>query len=601
MKTFVGPLIFSIVTVLISQALVIAQVSQSLLWVFRSPFAFSFTVSLLFLATLALQAIFNSLRWATVLLHGLVIGVAGISCAKMYYLGTPLVVWDFGLYTESTSVAFAKFIPHILAGVAALIFVLAAAPFPKTHLSLRHRVIQGVLTTFLVAIVILANNPIHDVFFYGPNAIFQINGKKPQNMYTDDGILVSLVLMKEIGEIFPPADYKREIAAAIYDKYSQVEFSRSDFPRNPDIIVVMSESLFDPLELKGVKWNTDPLAFSRSLMNSTMISNMVVPTFGNKTANSEFEFLTGYSTSFFAKGTIPYMDLIDSPQPSMARTLRDAGYRAIAIHPGSRAFYNRNNVYQHLGFESFLTNDDAFRGAPQFGHQISDESILPVLSQSLNSIGNEPSFHFIVTIQNHFPYTPNAFDLSHPLFDRDTVAPEDQVVLNYYSQLVAETDRFHHRLIEMLEKRKRPTVVLIFGDHLPPLAPSYGVFIHHMISTADKEKWSVEEKQRMHSTPYLVWSNFGYKGEAEPIQTSLAGMRLLRSLNIPLPPFQKFVAEFSDRARLYRPGLVPSPSPELKKDLDDYATFQYSTFVGETPNPSRSSSPDTAFNSIQTE
>ena len=46
---------------------------------------------------------------------------------------------------------------------------------------------------------------------------------------------------------------------------------------------------------------------------------------------------------------------ITRPTPSLASIFAGEGYETIAIHPNDKWFWNRDVVYQHLGFDKFIS------------------------------------------------------------------------------------------------------------------------------------------------------------------------------------------------------------------------------------------------------
>lgn len=67
----------------------------------------------------------------------------------------------------------------------------------------------------------------------------------------------------------------------------------------PDIIVIQSESFSDPYFLGKANFNTDPLPFFHGIKDEVYSFNMSTRAFGGGTVNTEFEILTGLSSSFF--------------------------------------------------------------------------------------------------------------------------------------------------------------------------------------------------------------------------------------------------------------------------------------------------------------
>lgn len=550
------------------------------LWLQQAPDAVLFSISVLALMTLLLFLITRSLRISIGLIHGLFFSVSLISWIKRNQFGWPLYPWDFLVSGETMKVlpGFIRSSPENLIYLVLAVtgWILLVRRIPKVELGIRgfSRWILLSGSVLLFALVALKNNPIHSAIF---RKHFQIDLKKPNESFSTNGLLISFVLMVEEGEIFPPEQYTTKRVHTLRGQFRSLPAHKPH--QKPDIIAVMSESLFDPLELDGVKWKKDPLAYTRSLVGKRPLSLAVVPTFGYRTANTEFEFLTGHSASFFAKGTIPYIGLIDGPQLSLVRSLKDSGYHSTAIHPGDPDFYNRRNVYKNFGFDQFISLE-GFNQPRNYGNQVADEEILPILENSLNQ-QTGPSFHFVVTIQNHHPYLVNPFDLSKPMFETDGLAKDEQVVLNYYAQLLEATDRFHGKLVKLLSKRTRPTVLILFGDHLPPLLPNFGVFRNRLVHSVDPTEWTEDERLKMYQTPLVIWSNFPIANIDHSMQVSYLGMYLAKKLGLPLRPYHEFVAHLADQIPLFNSGSVRIKDKESTSEINDYQVFQYATFTHE--------------------
>lgn len=582
-----GLALLSAISLVLTHALVNLDLIAALWWPVEHPGPFLASFAILIAVGNLTAFVSRSYRWM-LLLPLAPLWILGLICAlKRQSLGSFLYPWDFYLSNEALAMLPAMFQTRkgiavwLFVLTAALVFAIRAIPAAMPALPRRQRGF-GILLNFIVlALLLLANNPLHDRLF---GREFKFDMTNASLSFRANGLVVSFVLLTEQGEFYPPANYATETAHELFRKNSPVGIGTdlSDRKNYPDIVVVMSESLFDPLELRGVHWNEDPLAFTRGLAEGRTLSAAVVPTFGFRTANSEFEFLTGHSVDFFAKGTIPYLHLIKDHQLSMVSTLRRAGYAAVAIHPGARTFYERERVYQSFGFDRYLSAE-TFEGSPLYGNYYSDRSILPQLERSLaESTG--PTFHFIVTLQNHYPYTPNPFSKDSSLFRGEDLNAGERVVMNYYAELLKETDHFHRELVDFLKTRRRRTLLLVFGDHLPGLLPGYGTYVGRMVDRADPAAWSADERRKMMTTPLAIWSNFDYPAETESIDLSFIGMRMLRNIGVPLPPYQKFVAAVSDRLKVVDQRIALPRDPESRKLLGDYKIFQYATFAHEVPD-----------------
>ncbi|HEY0181052.1 MAG TPA: LTA synthase family protein [Dokdonella sp.] len=241
----------------------------------------------------------------------------------------------------------------------------------------------------------------------------------------------------------------------------------------PDIVVVQSESLFDPARLRAVPAGRHLHEYAR-LAHSGRSGALRVPTFGGGTIRTEFEVLTGAPLASLGGVQYPWLELDVDAYPSLARTLGAHGYRRVAIHPNAAAFWNRARAYPALGFERFV---DAAAFAPEqtVGLFTSDAALTERVLAELDDDG-PPQFVFAISIENHGP-----FDW-RPGLDADRLAaialPDalDDAArpwLAHYLYLADDADRALGRLADALRARGRRTLLLFYGDHLPDLGPVY--------------------------------------------------------------------------------------------------------------------------------
>src|SRR5690606_17018243 len=98
---------------------------------------------------------------------------------------------------------------------------------------------------------------------------------------------------------------------------------------------------------------------------------------------------------------------VRGPLPSLATFFRHKGYSSVAIHPFEGWFWNRSNVYQHLGFDRFLSQENlpALEKRGMFASDTAlTNEIIRVAEES-----DKPLFMFAVTLQGHGPYEANRY------------------------------------------------------------------------------------------------------------------------------------------------------------------------------------------------
>jgi len=241
----------------------------------------------------------------------------------------------------------------------------------------------------------------------------------------------------------------------------------------PDIVVVQSESLFDPARLEGVlsgRW----LPHYHRLARRATHGDLRVPTFVGGTIRTEFEVLTGAPLASLGGVQYPWLELDRDVYPGLTRVLNERGYRSLAVHPNAAAFWNRARAYPAVGFERFI-DGSAFDPQRIVGLFTSDAAMTDRVLEELADDG-PPQFVFAVSMENHgpFDYRPN--------LDAERLAalpmPESldsggRLWFGNYLYLLDDADRELGRLADALAKRKRRTLLLFYGDHLPGLAPVY--------------------------------------------------------------------------------------------------------------------------------
>jgi phosphoglycerol transferase MdoB-like AlkP superfamily enzyme len=241
----------------------------------------------------------------------------------------------------------------------------------------------------------------------------------------------------------------------------------------PDIVVLQSESLFDPARLNGVADGRWLRQYHRLSARGTW-GELTVPTYAGGTIRTEFEVLTGAPLASLGGVQYPWLELDEDVFPGLARTLGGQGYRTVAIHPNTAVFWNRDRAYDALGFEQFI-DGAAFNDDEIVGLFVGDAALTDRIVSELANDG-PPQFIFAISMENHGP-----FDWRPGLDPKRLAAlpmPESldeggHFWFGNYLYLLDDADHELGRLADKLMKRKRRTLLLFYGDHLPDLGPVY--------------------------------------------------------------------------------------------------------------------------------
>ena len=241
----------------------------------------------------------------------------------------------------------------------------------------------------------------------------------------------------------------------------------------PDIVVVQSESFFDPGIIRGYE-NANLTPNLHRLAEQGMSGPLHVPTFGGGTIRTEFEVLTGLSLRYFNNMQFPYLQLNDKVVPSMVRVLRAHGYETVAIHGNDPTFWNRNKAFQVLGFDRFVSQSSFPVNAAMDGKYMADSAMTDKIMSQLKDSG-PPQFLFAISLEAHGPYdvTPKDVAARDAIAAPSVIDPKNKVQVQNYLYHMQHADQELGRLAALLAKRNRPTLLLFYGDHLPGLDDAY--------------------------------------------------------------------------------------------------------------------------------
>lgn len=382
-----------------------------------------------------------------------------------------------------------------------------------------------------------------------------------------------------------PSGYGREELARITEKYG-VLAGRTNRTRDRhalddvNVVLVLSESFSDPLALKGLRLDTDPIPFVRSMMSSTTGSyggNMLSQSFGGRTANLEFEALTGMSVSQLPRqAEVPYQAIVPNYAtfPSAAAWMKQRGHRAVAIHPNLPQLYRRQDVYRIFGFDDFVY-DKLMHFDERIGHDawISDEAAFKELMLTLRR-EEKPALVNVVTMQNHMPYDGRYDDPVH------VTGPDGKPLpaVGQYLRGLRHSDQAVENLVHRLSRSKERAVVVFYGDHLPSVYPQ---------SVIEENSWRVR-----HQTPFFVWANFpGAVRTPMPTTSPINFMWLaLERANAPVAPYDALLHALWQEIPAIDAGLIidgrnrqigrSALSTRALRVLHDYRLVQYDLSVG---------------------
>ena len=331
--------------------------------------------------------------------------------------------------------------------------------------------------------------------------------------YRDNGVPYGFMTTWVNDGISKPDDYSKELIDKIIKKSKP--YGENNKKKKPNIIFLQLESFIDPTNIKGVKLSQDPIPYYRKLMKEYSSGLLTVPAVGAGTSNTEYEAITGKSVRFFGPGEYPYKSILQEKTcESLPYILKKQGYKSHAIHNHRGGFYDRNKVFSKLGFDTFTSleymNNIVKTPTGWAKDKVMTDDIMNIIKRS-----DTRDLLHIISVQGHGAY-PTERVFKDPY---TTVTAKDEATkwkYEYYVNELHEMDEFTGDLLKKIEESGEPTVVLIYGDHIPALdikESEYG--------TGD-----------LYQTRYVIWDNIGLKKKDKDITSYEVTADILKNVGL---------------------------------------------------------------------
>ena len=348
--------------------------------------------------------------------------------------------------------------------------------------------------------------------------------------------------------ISQPNNYSKETIEQISNdgKITEATTGRKEMP---NIIFIQLESFFDPSEVEFFTTSEDPIPNFRKLMQNYSTGYFKVPSVGAGTANTEFEVLTGMNLRYFGPGEYPYKTVLKyQTAESAATALENFGYGTHALHNNGGNFYSRADVFNNIGFDTYTSKE--FMNILQVTENgwAKDDILTQHILNAMDST-EQQDFVFGITVQGHGDY-PEEKLLENPRITVSGIEDEGRTnAWEYYVNQLYETDQFIGELLQKLKERGEPTVLVLYGDHLPTMG----------LEAKDLKS------RYLYNTNYVIWDNIGLQKEDRNI------------------PSYQIMADVFDRLDIHAGTIFNyhQTRRQTKHYLSDLELLQYDILYGE--------------------
>ncbi len=299
-----------------------------------------------------------------------------------------------------------------------------------------------------------------------------------------------------------PRDYTAEHTKQILADTDMGETKlTTDQPVN--VVLILLESFYDVSEASFIHTDKDPIPVFHELEENYSSGHLTVPVVGAGTCDSEFEVLTGMSVQFFGPGEYPQKTVLkETDVESVADIFAQEGYKSHVVHNNGANFYSRRNAFSMMGFDTFISKEmlDITDYNP-LGSWPLDDILTPATVDAMDSTEGV-DFVYTITVQTHGAYP------SYPVYEDPEIqvscedkSEELRCQWEYYINILHDEDRWIRDYLSALDAREEPTLVIMFGDHLPTMGLK-----ESEVSTGD-----------LYQTKYVTWNNFGMKKQDQDL------------------------------------------------------------------------------------
>lgn len=345
--------------------------------------------------------------------------------------------------------------------------------------------------------------------------------------YVRDGANVVFTKMLKDLKVKRPVGYKKD---NFEKKMNEYKNDTVDYDGNlPNVIVVLDESFSDLDDIYNLNLPEDVMPFFHKLKDEENVISgyMHSSEFGGGTANVEYELLTQNSTAFLPSGSIPYQQYISrNIDNSIVAYMNNLNYNTYGMHAYLPTGYSRNKVYKYLQFKNQMFLED-FEGM-EYGQNGYPNDIMcyrNIYKKLEEKPEGEKIFAFLLTMQNHMPYT---------YVNPDKVQYDEDTCVNSYFQSIKASDEALEDLVNYVKNFNEDTVILFVGDHEPNLD--------------ETQKYDVKdthnEEEYKYITPFVIYANFDIE-EQYNVETSTNYLQsiLLEACGMPENSYTKYISE----------------------------------------------------------
>ncbi|MGM9926249.1 MAG: LTA synthase family protein [Bacillus sp. (in: firmicutes)] len=213
---------------------------------------------------------------------------------------------------------------------------------------------------------------------------------------------------------------------------------------------------------------------------------------------SDSEFIVENSLYPLSRGAV-FFTHSQNEYKATPEILSENGYTTASLHANNKSFWNRDVMYQALGYERFYNIDDyEVNEENSVGWGLKDKEFLDQSIAHLKEMQatGKPFYAKFITLTNHHPYELDEEDASIEPYNSNSKT------LNNYFPTVRYTDEALEQFINRLKEEGlyEDSIIVIYGDH-------YGISENHNAAMAQylgKEEITPFDSVQLQRVPLII-------------------------------------------------------------------------------------------------
>jgi len=260
------------------------------------------------------------------------------------------------------------------------------------------------------------------------------------------------------GELVDIENYRN----ANYNKLNDEMFGMA---KGKNVILISLESTQSFVLNQTVNGEVITPFLNQFIQESYYFNNFYHQTGQGKTSDSEF--IVENSLYPLSRGAV-FFTHSGNEYHATPEVLRERGYFTASLHANNKSFWNRDIMYESLGYQRFYSlSDYEVNDENSVGWGLKDDDFFQQSIQHLKDMP-EPFYAKFITLTNHFPFELDQEDI---LIEPYTSSSK---TLNQYFTTVRYQDEALKHFIQSLKNEGiyDDSIIILYGDH-------YGISENH--------------------------------------------------------------------------------------------------------------------------